>query len=188
MKHLGNTVKYLGSLVGLALATAVSLSPVAQGAAPVRGVWSGTETQYWNGSGWQRYTEHLSLGFRVERRAVLSFGTVSAYVWPRCAGGATARAKLPTIRRAALRHGRFHGRRTTHSGSRKITASVSGRFTSPRRARGRLVLKLAGCPAYRSTWSASSGVLAGIHIPICRGQNVELADGSYYYNPCAYIA
>src|SRR3954447_25008242 len=188
MTYLGITVKYLGSIVGLALATAVSLSPVAQGAAPVRGVWSGTETQYWTGSGWQRYTEHPSLGFRVERRQVLSFGTVSAYVWPRCAGGETARAKLPTIGKARVRHGRFRGTRTTHEGSRRITAYVSGRFTSARRARGHLVLKLAGCPAYRSTWAASSGVLGGIHIPICRGQNVMLADGTYYYNPCAYIA
>lgn len=178
----------LVSILVLVFVAALVTPSEARPASPARGPWSGTETHYWSGSKWVRYSERPSLAFHVERRAVLRFKTISAYVWPRCAGGRSVTARLPTIRTAALRRGRFHGRATRHAGSRAMTAYVSGRFTSGRRARGRLVVKLAGCPAYRSTWIAESGFTGGIHIPICRGQNIMLADGTYYYNPCAYIA
>jgi hypothetical protein len=70
-----------------------------------------------------------------------------------------------------------------------MTMYVSGHFASARSARGKVVVKLAGCPAYRSVWTANSGVNAnGIHVPICRGSNMTMPDGSLYYNPCAYIA
>ena len=178
----------LTSLAGLALAAALIASPPAQADPPVRGAWTGSETHYWSGSRWLRYAERPSLSFHVEQRTIFRFHTISAYVWPRCSGGRSVRAALPTIRTAPLRRGRFHGRRIGRAGARKLIASVSGRFTSRHRARGRLVVKLSGCPAYRSIWIAESGFAGGIHIPICRGQNITLADGTFYYNPCAYIA
>ncbi len=178
----------LTSVLALVLAATLVATPAAQADPPVRGAWTGSETHYWNGHAWVRYSSVVSLSFRLGRRTVLSFKTLSAYVWPRCAGGRKVTARSPAIRDARLRGRRFRGRRTAHVGARKITASVSGRFTSPRRARGRLVVKVSGCPAYRSTWVAESGFAGGIHIPICRGQNITLADGTYYYNPCAFIA
>jgi hypothetical protein len=181
-------MKHLGSIAGLALAASLLAAPVAHGASPVRGVWSGMEKTYWTGSAWKSYSVDAPVSFRVERGKVPSFGTTSAYVWPHCAGGATVKTKLPHILNARMRRGLFRGKRTAHVGHRKMTAYVSGRFTSARRARGTIVVKLGGCPDYRSTWRAYSGVLGGMHIPICRGEDVPLADGSYYYNPCAYIA
>jgi hypothetical protein len=181
-------MKKLGSIACLALAIGLMAPPMAESASPVRGVWSGTETKYWTGSKWQRYSENIPFSFRVDRGTVLSFRTISAYVWPGCTGGKTVTAKLPTTRKANVRNGQFRGHRTTHVGSRKMTAYVSGRFASAHGARGKIVVKLAGCPAYRSVWTATSGGLGGVHIPICRGQNILMPDGSYYYNSCAYIA
>lgn len=180
-------MKKLGTIACLALAIALMAPPMAESASPVWGVWSGTETKYWSGGKWQRYSENIPFTFGVERGTVLNFRTSSNYVWPGCTGGATVTAKLPTTRKAKVLHGRFRGKGTTHVGSRKMTAHVSGRFASGRGARGKIVVRLAGCPTYRSVWTAASGA-GGIHMPICRGQNVLLEDGTYYYNSCAYIA
>jgi len=181
-------MKKLGSIAGLALAIALMASPVAQGASPVWGIWSGTETKYWTGSKWKPYSQNIPFSFRVERGTVLSFRTISAYVWSGCTGGDAVTTKLPTTRKAKVLHGQFRGQRTTHVGSRKMRTYVSGHFTSARRARGNIVVKLAGCPPYRSVWKATSGGLGGIHIPICHGQYMLMSDGTYYYNSCAYIA
>jgi hypothetical protein len=181
-------MRKLGQVACLALAIAMMAPPLAQGASPAAGLWSGTETKYWTGSRWQPYSQNVPFSFRVEGGTVLSFRTTSAYVWPGCTGGKTVTAKLPTTRGARVLDGQFRGRRTTHVGSRKMTMYVSGRFASARSARGNIVVKVAGCPSYRSIWKATSGSLGGIYIPICRGQNVQMPDGSYYYNPCAYIA
>jgi hypothetical protein len=180
-------MKKLGSIAFLALAVALIASPAAASASPVKGLWGGSETKYWMGGKWVSYSEQVPFSFVLQRGKVVSFKPSSTYVWPRCAGGKTVSAKLPATRQSTIRHGRFRGRRTTHAGSRKMTMYVSGHFSSARRAAGKIVVKLAGCPDYRSLWAATSGGLA-IHIPMCRGQNVELEDGSYYYNPCAYVA
>ena len=185
------------SIAGLALAIALMAPAVAESASPVRGVWKGTETKFWTGSKWQRYSQDVPVGFRLKRGTVVRFGTTSSYNWPGCTGGETVTSKLPTTRKANVRHGRFRGKRTTYVGSRKMTAYVSGRFASARRASGSIVVKLAGCPTYRSVWKATrpkpqrrrtGGGVGHIHVPICRGQQVTLADGTFYYNPCAYIA
>src|SRR3954447_12668709 len=176
-----------GSIACLTLALALLLTPVAKSATPVRGLWGGSETKYWAGGKWVSYSEQVPFGFWVQRGKVVRFKPSSTYVWPRCAGGKTVSAKLPATRQSTVSHGRFRGRRTTHAGSRKMTMYVSGHFSSARRASGKIVVKLAGCPDYRSVLAATSGGLA-IHIPMCRGQQVELEDGSYYYNPCAYVA
>lgn len=181
-------MKKLGSIACLALAIAVFASPVAQGASPVGGLWSGTETKYWTGTKWARYQEMVPFSFGLERGNVVRFRTSSSYNWPGCTGGETVSAKLPRIRTAKVRHWRFRAERTTHVGSRKMTMYVSGRFTSPRGARGSIVVKLAGCSNYRSLWTAAAGAVGGIHFPICRGADVPMPDGSIYYNPCAYIA
>ena len=181
-------MKKLGSIACLALAIALMASPVAQGASPVGGLWSGSETKYWTGTKWASYQQIVPFSFGLEHGNVVRFRTSSSYNWPGCTGGKTVSAKLPTIRTAKVRHGRFRGERTTHVGSRKMTAYVSGRFTSARGARGSIFVKLAGCPNYRSLWTAAAGAAGGIHFPICRGANMQMPDGSYYYNTCAYIA
>jgi hypothetical protein len=190
-------MKKSGSIACLALAMALMAPPVAEGASPVRGVWNGEETKYWNGSKWERFPQTLPVSFRLERGKVVRFRTGASYQWTGCTGGETVIAKLPTTPKAKARHGRFRGERTTYVGSRKMTTYTSGRFASARRAFGKIVVKLAGCPTYRSVWKATGpkpnprrtgGGGGGIHIPICRGQNVQLPDGSYYYNPCAYVA
>jgi hypothetical protein len=173
----------------LALAVALMASPVAAEAAPARGLWTGTETKYWTGKKWQGYSAMVPFSFQVKRGKVVRFRTSSSYTWPSCTGGEAVTAKLPITRKAGMHAGRFRGKQTSHVGSRKLTMYVSGRFASSRSARGKIVVKLAGCPPYRSLWTANSGVNAnGIHVPICRGQNIMLEDGTYYYNPCAYIA
>jgi hypothetical protein len=181
-------MRKLGSIACLALAIALLASSVAEGASPVGGLWSGSETKYWTGAKWARYQMVVPFSFGLEHGKVVRFRTSSSYNWPGCTGGETVSAKLPTIRKAKVRHGQFRGRRTTHVGSRKMTMYVSGRFASTRGARGSIVVKLAGCPNYRSVWTAAPGAADGIHIPICRGQNILMPDGTYYYNPCAYIA
>jgi hypothetical protein len=180
-------MKKLGAIVCLALGIAVFASPVAQGS-PVGGIWTGLEKKYWTGSKWQPYSETPSFSFRIEHGAVAGFNSSSSYQWPKCTGGDTVSTKLPTTRKAKVRYGRFRGARTTYVDGRRMTTYFSGHFTSPRRARGGIVVKLAGCPPYRSQWTAESGTLGGFHIPICRGSNIVMPDGSNYYNPCAYIA
>ena len=139
-------MKKLGSIACLALAIALLASPVAEGASPVRGLWSGSETKYWTGAKWARYQMVVPFSFGLEHGKVVRFRTSSSYKWPGCTGGETVSAKLPTIRKAKVRHGQFRGRRTTHVGSRKMTMYVSGRFASTRGARGSIVVKLAGLP------------------------------------------
>jgi len=193
-------MKKPASIACLALAITVMAPPMAASGSPVPGAWTGTETKYWTGSKWERYSQQLPVSFRLERGKVVRFGTSSTYRWPGCTGGETVTAKLPTTRKAKVRHGQFRGERTTYVGSRRMTTHVSGRFASARRARGSIVTKLAGCPTYRSVWTATrpkperpptgggGGGIPNIHIPICRGQNVPLGDGTYFYNSCAYIA
>jgi hypothetical protein len=178
--------------LALALAVVLVAPPAAESAKPVRGVWGGKETKYWTGSKFQRYSFQLPVSFRLKRGKVVGFRTSGNYRWPGCTGGETVNAYLPKIRKAKVRHRRFRGKRTTHVGARKLTTRVSGRFVSARRARGKVVAKLAGCPTYRSKWTAGkfrrTGGGGGIHIPLCHGQQVLLPDGTYYYNPCAYVA
>jgi hypothetical protein len=179
--------------LALALAIALVAPTVAESAKPVRGPWGGKETKFWAGSKYQRYSLNLPVSFRLKRGKVVQFRTSGNYRWTGCTGGETVNAYLPVIRKAKLRHRRFRGKRTTHVGSRKLTTRVSGRFTSARSGRGKIVAKLAGCPTYRSVWTAErtnpqTGGGGGIHIPLCHGQQVTLPDGTYYYNPCAYVA
>jgi hypothetical protein len=181
-------MKKLGSIACMALAIALMASPTAQAASPASGAWSGTETKHWTGRNWVSYSQNVPFSFRVEPGTVLRFRTTSSYRWPRCTGGRAVSTKLPSIRSATVLNGQFRGRRTTRVGSRKMTTYVSGRFGSVHTASGSIVVKLAGCQTYRSVWEATSGSLGNIHIPMCQGQNVQLADGTYYYNPCAYIA
>jgi hypothetical protein len=188
-------MKKPGLIACLGLAIALTAPPVAESASPVRGVWKGKETKYWTGSKWERYSLELPVSFRIERGEVVRFRTSGTYQWTGCTSGATVTAKLPTTREANVRHGQFRSERTTYAGSRKMTTHVSGRLASAGRARGKIVVNLAGCPTYRSVWKATrpkrkrrrSGG-GGIHIPLCRGQNILLPDGTYYYNPCAYVA
>jgi hypothetical protein len=181
--------------LALALAVALVAPPVAESAKPVRGAWDGKETKFWTGSKFERYSLKLPVSFRLKRGKVVRFRTSGNYRWTSCTGGETVTAYLPVIRKAKVRHRRFRGKRTTYVGSRKMTTRVSGRFISARRGRGKIVVELAGCPTYRSVWTAkrpkgkrrrTGG--GGIHIPLCHGQNVLLPDGTYYYNPCAYVA
>jgi hypothetical protein len=181
-------MKKLGSIACLVLAIALIPSPMAQAASPAPGVWSGTETKHWTGSNWVAYSQSVPFSFSVVKGSVLRFSTTSSYRWPRCTGGRAVSTKLPSIRRTSVLNGRFRGHRTTRVGSRKMTTHVSGRFGSVHSAGGSIVVKLAGCQTYRSVWKATSGSLGNIHIPMCQGQNILLADGTYYYNPCAYIA
>src|SRR3954452_20318275 len=184
-------IKKPGPLACLALAIAMPALPVAASASPVRGAWNGRETKYWTGSTWKRIAQNLPVSFRVGRGKVVRFRTGGIYRWPGCTGGETVTARLPVSRTARVRHGRFRGKRTTYVGSRKMTTHVSGRFTSARGARGRIFVTLAGCPTYRSVWTASRPKRrrgGGIIFPICRGQNILMPDGSYYYNPCVYVA
>jgi hypothetical protein len=179
--------------LALALTVALVAPPVAESAKPVRGPWGGKETKYWTGSKFQPYSLNLPVSFRLKRGKVVRFRTSGEYRWTGCTGGQTVNAKLPTIRKAKVRHRRFRGKRTTYVGSRKLTTRVSGRFLSARSARGKIVAKLAGCPTYRSVWNGTKSTTGGggginIHIPICHGQQVTLPDGTYYYNPCAYVA
>jgi hypothetical protein len=178
--------------LALALAVAVVAAPAAESAKPVRGPWGGRETKYRAGSKLQPYSFNLPVSFRLKRGRVVRFRTSGNYRWTGCTGGETVNAYLPVIRKAKLRHKRFRGKRSTHVGSRKLTTRISGRFVSARRARGKIVAKLAGCPTYRSVWKAErttkTGGGGGIHIPLCHGQQVLLPDGTYYYNPCAYVA
>jgi hypothetical protein len=180
--------------LALVLAIALVVPPAAESAKSVRGVWNGRETKFWTGSKFQRYSFNVPLAFRLKRRKVVRFKTGGNYRWTGCTPGAqTVNAYLPTIRKAKLRHKRFRGKRTTHVGSRKMTARVSGRFVSARRARGKIVVDLEGCATYRSVWKASrpkhrAGGGGGIHVPLCHGQEVQLPDGSFYYNPCAFVA
>lgn len=189
-------VKKPGSIACLALAIALVVPPVAESASPVRGVWQGKETKYWTGSKWERSSLELPVSFRLKRGKVVGFRTSGTYQWTGCTGGEAVTAKLPTVRKAKVRNRRFRGKRTTYVGSRKMTTHISGSFASARRARGKIVVRLPGCPTYRSVWKAKgpsrkrrgTGGGGGIHIPICRGQNVLMPDGTYYYNPCAYVA
>ena len=181
-------MKKLGLLACLALAIPVVAPAVAESASPIRGLWTGSETKYWTGGKWARYSQIVPFSFVLEHGKVVRFRTSSTYQWTGCAGGETVSAKLPTTRKAKVLRGRFRGERTKYVGSRKMTVYVSGRFVSARGARGGIVVRLAGCPTYRSVWTAASGPVGGMHIPICRGQNIQMPDGTYFYNPCAYIA
>ena len=102
-------MRKLGQVACLALAIAMMAPPLAQGASPAAGLWSGTETKYWTGSRWQPYSQNVPFSFRVEGGTVLSFRTTSAYVWPGCTGGKTVTAKLPTTRGARVLDGQFRG-------------------------------------------------------------------------------
>jgi hypothetical protein len=184
-------IKKAAPIAALALAIALLALPVGASASPVRGAWNGRETKYWTGSKWKRIALKLPVSFRLGRGKVVRFRTSGIYRWPGCTGGQTVTAKLPPSRTARVHHGRFRSKRTTFVGSRKMTTRVSGRFTSARRARGRIFVTLAGCPTYRSVWTAAKPRrrrAGGIRFPICRGQNVQMPDGSYFYNSCAYIA
>lgn len=181
-------MKKLGLIAGIALAIAVLLTPEPAIASPVPGIWTGLEKKHWTGKKWQPYSEQIPLSFRIDNGKVVHFNTTSNYVWPGCTGGKTVTAKLPVARTARVRRGRFSAERTTQAGSRKMTTSISGHFTSMRQATGTILVRLAGCPDYRSVWTAQSGAFGGFHTPICRGSNVVMPDGSFYYNPCAYIA
>jgi hypothetical protein len=191
-------MKKPGSIACLALAIALVAPPVAESGSPVRGVWEGKEARWWAGGEWK--TAEVSLvAFRLQRGSVVGFGTSGANLIRGCSDGQTVTTTLPAVREAKVRRRgrtrRFGGTQTTYVGGRKMTTSLSGRFTSARRARGTTVSKVQGCQTYRSVWTAkgpkrkrSRNGAGGIHIPICRGQNVMLPDGSYYYNPCAYVA
>src|SRR4051812_6535032 len=110
-------MKKLGSIAFLTLAVALIASPLTASASPVKGLWSGMETKYWAGGKWVRYSAQVPFSFRLERGKVAGFMTSSTYVWPNCTGGQTVSAKLPTTRKASVRHGRFRGRQVTHVGS-----------------------------------------------------------------------
>ena len=185
------------SIACLALAIALMAPAVAESASPVRGVWKGSETKYWTGSKWERYSQNVPVGFRLERGKVVRFGTTSNYNWPGCTGGETVTAKLPTTRKAKVRHGRFRGERTTYVGSRKMTVYVSGRFASARRARGkhrREACRLPDLPVgvegdeAEAQRPRTGGGMPHPHPDLPWAEQVTLPDGTFYYNPCAYIA
>jgi hypothetical protein len=189
-------MKKPGAIACLALAIALVAPPLAEGASPVRGAWTGQETRWWAGSSWKT-TQTSPVAFRLERGRIAGFSTGGANLVRGCADGQSVTTALPAVRTAkVIRSGRtwrFSGVQTDYVDSRKMTTSVSGRFTSARRARGTAVSKVQGCKTYISVWKAEATQRrrpggGRIHIPICRGRNVLLPDGSYYYNPCAYVA
>jgi hypothetical protein len=193
-------MKKPGSIACLALAIALVAPPVAESASLVRGVWQGMETG-WSAGGEWKTTETSPVAFRVTRGSVVSLTTSGANLIRPCSDGQTVTTPLPAVREARVsrkgRTRRFSGTQTEYVDGRRMTTSVSGRFTSARRARGQAVSKVEGCVTYRSAWMAegpkprqrrTGGGVGGVHIPICRGRDVLMPDGSYYYNPCAYVA
>jgi hypothetical protein len=179
----------------LAFAIALVAPPVAASASPVRGDWHGQQTRWNGGAGWKT-TAPYSVAFSLKRGSVVGFAESGGNLTVPCSGGQTITAPLPAVGKAKLHGGAFRGKQTKRVGGRKMTTSLSGRFSSARRASGKVVSKIQGCPTYKSVWNAGPGKgqpagpvrLPTIHIPMCQGQQIQLADGSYYYNSCAYVA
>jgi hypothetical protein len=191
-----------GSIACLALAIALVAPPVAKSASPVRGAWQGQQTRWSGGNGWKT-TLPFPVAFRLKGGSVVGFKESGGNLTLPCSDGQTITTVLPAVGKARVQGGgrtrRFSGKQTKYVGGRKMTTSVSGRFSSARRARGIAVSKVEGCPTYKSVWSAEQGnrppagggkqiQLPQVHIPMCHGQQMQLADGSYYYNPCVYVA
>jgi hypothetical protein len=198
-RTLPRSLKKPGSIACLALAIALVAPSVAESASPVRGVWQGAQTRWSGGNGWKT-TLPFPVAFSLKKGSVVGFRESGGNVTLPCSDGQTITTELPAVAKAKVHGGgrtrRFSGKQTTSVGGRKMTTSVSGRFSSARSARGKAVSKVQGCPTYKSVWSAEAGQrtrpggggLPPIHIPFCRGQQVQMPDGSYYYNPCAYVA
>ena len=186
------------------LAIALVAPPVAESASPVRGVWQGQQTRWSGGNGWKT-TLPFPVAFRVKGGSVVAFSESGGNLTLPCSDGQTLTTVLPAVGKAKV-HGagrtrRFSGKQTKYVGGRKMTTFVSGRFSSARRARGKALSKVEGCPTYKSVWKAQGAQgkrprsggggpvhLPPIYIPFCRGQNIQMPDGSYYYNSCAYVA
>jgi hypothetical protein len=190
------SLKKPGSIACLALAIAVVAPPVAASASPVRGVWQGQQTRWSGGNGWKT-TLPFPVTFSLKRGSVVGFTESGGNVTLPCSDGQTITTVLPAVAKAKVHGRRFSGKQTKSAGGRKVTTSVSGRFSSSRRAQGKAVSKVQGCPTYTSVWKAAQGPqrrrsapgsLPPIYIPFCRGQNIQMPDGSYFYNSCAYVA
>jgi hypothetical protein len=180
----------------LAFAIAVVAPSVAQGASPVQGAWQGTQARWNGGNGWKT-TLPFPVAFSLKGGTVVGFTETGGNVTFPCSGGQSVAAALPAVGKAKVHGGRFSGKQTKSVHGRKMTTSVSGRFISARRASGKAVTKVQGCPAYKSVWNAQPGQrnrsrpgggLPPIHIPICHGRNIQMPDGSYFYNSCVYVA
>jgi hypothetical protein len=195
-RALSRSLKRPGSIACLALAIAVVAPTVAESASPVRGVWQGQQTRWSGGNGWKT-TLPFPVTFSLKRGSVVGFTESGGNVTLPCSDGQTITTVLPAVAKAKVHGRRFSGKQTKSAGGRKVTTFVSGRFSSSQRAQGKAVSKVQGCPTYKSVWEAAQGPqrrrsgpgsLPPIYIPFCRGQNIQMPDGSYFYNSCAYVA
>ena len=81
------------SIACLALAIALMAPAVAESARSlIRGLWTGSETKYWTGGKWARYSQIVPFSFLLEHGEVVRFRTSSTYQWTGCAGGETVSA------------------------------------------------------------------------------------------------
>lgn len=136
-------------------ALALTLVPAALAEArPNRGVWKGYETaefingRYVNFSAAEKET--LPVKFRVRGRArrIRNFtATEFEYTCRNAAGEELAKYDVtPEFRRLRKhRGGRFSAKVRDNFDGRAFRTYVKGQFSSPRRARGKLKLKVSGC-------------------------------------------
>lgn len=132
-------------LVTTVAATAL-LGPAATAAAPAPGAWKATKVVL-----------GYDLKFKVANGKV---SKVVGHVLERCSGDDTSNTVTfaPRGKFKVKKNGRFSGRRKTSSGGVTVIETFSGRFTSKRKATGKLRMQsvVAGstCDTYELAWTA----------------------------------
>ncbi len=183
-------------------------------ARPNPGKWKGYETSWLGDDGrWNKYSsedsQQLPLSFRIRRRTRLRSFRATGYdhqCVDTTTGALTKLRVTPRIGKLKRhRRGRFSGKRVSSVAGRTLVVTVKGRFISPRRARGRLKVKMLGCKGNAtlvSKWKAKGpkrrrprspsggggGQTGGVYCPPSTRQD---ADGNYvtvggYYSTSGY--